>query len=542
MIRHIDSEKCTGCGQCFKSCSLDVFRLDTRQTELSPCMAACPAGTDIRAYNHLLQQNRLEEALEVLKKGTPFPALTGRVCFHPCESKCTRASMDESVNINALEQFLGDLDLQELPSRPAVRHLSRAAVVGSGPAGLAAAWYLALEGWPVTVFEALPKPGGMLRYGIPAYRLPDSVIDAHIRKLEALGVEFCCNTRIGEGCNLNLADLHDLGYRAVLLAPGLSAGKKLPLEGMELEGVFTGVEFLRDLRTGNAPAAGRRVCVVGGGNVAIDAAISAKMLGAEEVHMCCLEDREHMPAFEHNIKDALERGVTLHPTLGPARIEGKMGKACAVEFHVCTSLFNAEGKFSPVLDETQTVRIEADQVIFAIGQTGDFADIASGVDMRGPRILVSGSSMRTSREAVFAAGDAVTGPASVIQAIVGGRDAAHAMSRALNGLLVEDETPASRPVVEHMPIDKLPHLPRNERRANMNGGLFDEAVAGFDQLDAQAEAMRCLTCGSKASIRYGDDCMTCFSCELHCPADAIDVHPFKERLPYTLYDGEGGRI
>ena len=259
LIRHIDSEKCTGCGQCFKSCSLDVFRLDTRQTELSPCMAACPAGTDIRTYNHLLQQNRLEEALEVLKKGTPFPALTGRVCFHPCESKCTRASMDESVNINALEQFLGDLDLQELPSRPAVRHLSRAAVVGSGPAGLAAAWYLALEGWPVTVFEALPKPGGMLRYGIPAYRLPDSVIDAHIRKLEALGVEFCCNTRIGEGCNLNLADLHDLGYRAVLLAPGLSAGKKLPLEGMELEGVFTGVEFLRDLRTGNAPAAGRRV-------------------------------------------------------------------------------------------------------------------------------------------------------------------------------------------------------------------------------------------------------------------------------------------
>ena len=447
MIRHIDSEKCTGCGQCFKSCSLDVFRLDTRQTELSPCMAACPAGTDIRTYNHLLQQNRLEEALEVLKKGTPFPALTGRVCFHPCESKCTRASMDESVNINALEQFLGDLDLQELPSRPAVRHLSRAAVVGSGPAGLAAAWYLALEGWPVTVFEALPKPGGMLRYGIPAYRLPDSVIDAHIHKLEALGVEFCCNTRIGEGCNLNLADLHDLGYRAVLLAPGLSAGKKLPLEGMELEGVFTGVEFLRDLRTGNAPAAGRRVCVVGGGNVAIDAAISAKMLGAEEVHMCCLEDREHMPAFEHNIKDALERGVTLHPTLGPARIEGKNGKACAVEFHVCTSLFNAEGKFSPVLDETQTVRIEADQIIFAIGQTGDFADIASGVDMRGPRILVSGSSMRTSREAVFAAGDAVTGPASVIQAIVGGRDAAHAMSRALYGLLVEDETPASRPVV-----------------------------------------------------------------------------------------------
>lgn len=380
LIRHIDHEKCTGYSQCFKSCSLDVFRLDTRQPEVSPCMAACPAGTDIRTYNHLLQQNRLEEALDVLKRGTPFPALTGRVCFHPCKSKCSRASMDESVNINALEQFLGDLDLQELPARPAVRHLSRAAVIGSGPAGLSAAWHLASEGWPVTVFEALPKPGGMLRYGIPAYRLPDAVIDVHIRKLEALGVEFRCNVRIGEGADLSLADLHDLGFRAVLLAPGLSTGKRLPLEGMDLEGVFTGVEFLRALRLGNTPAVGRRVCVVGGGNVAIDAAISAKFLGAEEVFICCLEGREHMPAFEHNIKDALERGVVLHTSLGPARIEGD-GSVGAVVFKTCTSLFSEEGAFAPTFDESSEIRMEADQVIFAIGQTGDFADIASSVDM-----------------------------------------------------------------------------------------------------------------------------------------------------------------
>lgn len=505
-------------------------------------MAACPAGTDIRTYNHLIQQNRLEEALEVLKRGTPFPALTGRVCFHPCESRCTRASMDESVNINALEQFLGDLDLSSLPPEPAVRHLSRAAVVGSGPAGLSAAWYLALNGWPVTVFEALPRPGGMLRYGIPAYRLPDHVIDAYIRKLEALGVEFQCNVRIGEAGGLNLADLRDLGFRAVLLAPGLSEGRRLSLEGMELKGVFTGVEFLRDLRTGKIPVVERRVCVIGGGNVAIDAAISATMLGAEEVHMCCLESRDHMPAFEHNIRDALERGVILHPSLGPSRIMGKKGKVCSVEFKTCMSLFDAEGTFAPVFDESGRRLLETDQVIFAIGQTGNFADLAPGVDVRGPRITVSGPSMRTTRPGVFAAGDAVTGPASVIQALVGGRDAARAMERTLNGLLVEDETPVSRPVVESMPTDNLPRLPRNERKVNMEGTLSDEAVTGFDQLDAQAEAMRCLTCGSKASIRYGDDCMTCYSCELHCPSGAIDVHPFKERLPYTLYDGEGARI
>ena len=511
------------------------------QTALSPCTAACPAGTNMRSYNHLIQQNRLKEALEVLKQGTPFPAITGRVCFHPCESKCTRASMDESVNINALEQFLGDLDLNKMPERPSVRHLSRAAVIGSGPAGLAAAWYLALEGWPVTVFEALPQPGGMLRYGIPAYRLPDAVIEAHVRKLEALGVEFRCNVRIGEKEDLSLSDLHDLGYRAVLLAPGLSAGKRLPLEGMDLEGIFTGVEFLRSLREGNTPSIGRRVCVIGGGNVAIDAAISAKMLGAEEVSMCCLEDREHMPAFEHNIKDALEHGIILHPSLGPSSIQGNEGKACSVLFKVCTSLFNAEGRFSPAFDETKTVSIEADQVIFAIGQTGDFADIASGIDMNGPRIHVTGNSMRTSLPDVFAAGDAVTGPASVIEALVGGRNAAESMKRALNGLLVEDTPAAEKAIVDNMPIDKLPHLPRHERRS-VAGSINDEAVIGFDQLDAQAEAMRCLTCGSKSSIRYGDDCMTCYSCELHCPADAIDVHPFKERLPYTLYDDEGARI
>ena len=544
MIRHIDPEKCTGCGQCFKSCSLDVFRLHTDQPACSPCMAACPAGTDIRAYNHLLQQNRLEEALAVLKRGTPFPALTGRVCFHPCESECTRANMDASVNINALEQFLGDLDLQKLPEPAATRRLSRAAVVGSGPAGLAAAWHLALDGWPVTVFEALPRPGGMLRYGIPAYRLPDAVIDAQIRQLEALGVEFRCGVRIGEGKDLGMADLEDLGFRAVLLAPGLSAGKRLALEGMDLHGVHTGVEFLRALRMGGAPATGRRVCVIGGGNVAIDAAISARLLGAESVFMCCLEDREHMPAFEHNVRDALERGIVLHPALGPARIEGAEGRVSAVEFRACTALFDEQGSFAPRFDEARRERFEADSVIFAIGQSGDFADIASGVEMNGARIAVSGNSMRTSRPGVFAAGDAVTGPASVIQAIVGGRDAARAMSRALNGLLVEDsgQENEKRPVADNMPVDDLPRLPRNERKTRADGTPFDEAAIGFDQLDAQAEAMRCLTCGSKAVIAYNDDCMTCFSCELRCPAGAIDVHPFKERLPYTLYDGEGGRI
>lgn len=543
MIRLIDTEKCTGCGTCFKSCSLDVFRLDTRQAEASPCMAACPAGSDIRTYNHLIQQNKLEEALAVLKRTMPFPAITGRVCFHPCEKQCSRVELDEAVNINGLEQFLGDFDLSCRPTPPSVRHLGRAAVVGSGPAGLSAAWFMALDGWRVTVFEALPRPGGMLRYGIPAYRLPDEVIDAQIAQLEALGVEFRCGVKVGNGADLSLADLSDEGFRAVLLAPGLSVGRLLPLEGMDQAGVYSGVEFLRSVRMGEKPDLGSRVCVVGGGNVAIDAAISAKLMGADEVVMCCLEGRDNMPAFEHNIEDALAHGVDLRTSLGPVRIDGKDGNVCSIEFHRCVSLFNEQGAFAPKLDENSVERIDVDSVIFAIGQRGDFDDIASGLDRKGPFIAVSGNSMRTSLPNVFAAGDAVTGPASVVQAIAAGRNAAYAMCRALSGLLVEDRVDKSRPSLKNaMPLDSLRILPRNERRQKHSAGLFEESVIGFDQLEAQAEAMRCLTCGSKAFIAYGDDCMTCYSCELRCPAGAIDVHPYKERLPYTLYDGEGGRI
>lgn len=543
MIRLIDTEKCTGCGTCFKSCSLDVFRLDTHQPECSPCMKACPAGSDIRGFNHLIQQNKLKEALSLLKKTMPFPAITGRVCFHPCESQCSRTKIDSAVNINALEQFLGDFDLDSIPEKPSIRRLGRAAVVGSGPAGLSAAWFMALEGWHVTVFEALPRPGGMLRYGIPAYRLPDSVVDSQVAQLEALGVEFRCGIRIGNGADLSLVDLADEGFRAVLLAPGLSAGKKIPVEGIDLPGVYTGVEFLRSLRMGDEPELGRRVCVIGGGNVAIDAAISARLLGAEEVVMCCLEKREQMPAFEHNVQDALDHGIMLRTSLGPVRIEGKEGKACVVEFHRCDALFDKEGRFAPELNRDFVERIEADSIIFAIGQQGDFEDIASGLERNGALIAVSGSSMRTSLPDVFAAGDAVTGPSSVVQAVAAGRDAGRAMCRALSGLLVEDREEAPKPGLQNeMILNDLPRLPRNERRRNSAARLFEEALISFDQHEAQAESIRCLTCGSKAFIAYGDDCMTCYSCELRCPANAIDVHPYKERLPYTLYDGEGGRV
>ena len=274
MISFIDPEKCTGCGTCFKTCPLDVFRLDTEQREISPCTHACPAGTDIRACHYLLQQGRTEDALAVLKRTMPLPAVTGRVCFHPCERACTRKDVDEALNINALEQFLGDLDLS-LPATPFLRrHLSRVAVVGSGPAGLAAAWYLAEAGYHATVFESMPEPGGMLRYGIPACRLPDEVMEQQIRKFQDAGVEFVCSEKIGG--NGWLTGLKAEGFQAAVLAVGASEGRLPGVPGEKASGVMTGLDFLRALRSGEAPLApvgpGRRVLVVGGGDVAMDAA------------------------------------------------------------------------------------------------------------------------------------------------------------------------------------------------------------------------------------------------------------------------------
>ena len=431
MINVIDQDKCIGCGTCFKSCSLDVFRLDTDQSKVSPCMAACPAGTDIRGYNALVQQGKLEEAAQKLRQANPFPGITGRICFHPCEKECARNAVDGAVNINAVEQFLGDLDLPE--EQPAVRHTAKVAVVGSGPAGLSCACFMARMGYPVTVFEAAPRPGGMLRYGIPAYRLPDAVVKAHVARLEALGVSFRCNTRIGKGGDLTLGDLRRRGYKAFLLAPGTSLSRRIAIEGAELPGVLWGVEFLRAVRGDHAPTFSGHVVVVGGGDVAVDAAISAKRLGASSVSMVSLESEAELPAYPHNIADARDEGIDFQCGWGPVRVEGT-DAVSGLAVKACLSVKDASGAFRPSFDEAQTRTIPADAVIFAIGQAADLDPFAEDVAITPRRTIETAVvTFETSRPDVFAAGDAASGPASAIQAIAGGREAAFSMDRYLRG-------------------------------------------------------------------------------------------------------------
>lgn len=547
MINGIDVSKCTGCGTCSKTCALDVFRIDTDRDNLSPCMAACPAGTDIRGCNALMQQGDIAGAARKLREKNPFPALTGRVCPHGCETECRRTRVDGAVNINAVEQFLGDYELADKPDRPAIRHLAKVAVAGSGPAGLACAWFLASAGYPVTVFEALPEPGGMLRYGIPAYRLPTAVVEAHVAKLQALGVAFVCNVRVGEGGDVSFEDLKERGFRAVCVAPGANLGRRADVPGEDAPGVFHGVEFLRAVRAHRHDLApvlphfpvGGTVAVIGGGDVAMDAALSARRLGAARVVALCLEDEASMPAFPHNVADARAEGVTLEAGWGVTEVTERNGRVSGLRLRRCVSVWDENHAFRPRFDDGETREMDADAVIFAIGQASDLSPFPQLDKASLTRLQVDPVTFGTSIWNVFAAGDAVTGPASVIKAIAGGREAALSIERLLQGAHLHSERGETRQVADNLPGEGVLPAPRHERQAVEAPG-FGEKRQGLDVLDALSESARCMTCGARARVAYRDDCMTCFFCELRCPSEAIDVHPFKERLPYTIESNAGG--
>lgn len=538
MINTIDQQKCTGCGTCSKSCGLDVFRLDTNQPERSPCMVSCPAGTDIRGYQFLLQTGDTCGALRVLQQTNPFPAITGRVCFHPCETACARKHVDTAVNINGIEQFLGDEDLRRgLDEVPVLRHVAKIAVVGAGPAGLSAAWYLASMGYEVSVYEAMPEGGGMLRYAIPAYRLPAEVVRGQVNRLREMGVRFYFNTTIGAGKDITVSELRRRGYRVVILAAGTSQSKKIEIDGITLRGVRWGLEFLRDVRMDEVGPLSGTVVVVGGGDVAVDAAISARRLGAAKVVVVSLESEDALPAYPHNIEDACREGVEFLCGFGPVRVEGGSDTSgvSGLTVRPCLRVFDESGAFAPTFGEGTRV-VEATSIIFAIGQAPEkHLFDAEVLTSAAGYVQTDKRTGATDNMAVFAAGDLATGPASVVQAIAGGRESAVSADRYLRGVVILGERVKERSILaeDKLPRDNIPNFPRQGRALRHADG-FAELRLGFRLDEALAESVRCMTCGSKSYIAHNDDCMTCYTCELVCPANAIDVHPFKETLPRTL--------
>jgi NADPH-dependent glutamate synthase beta subunit-like oxidoreductase/CO/xanthine dehydrogenase FAD-binding subunit len=461
----------------------------------TPCVSACPSGTEIPYYLRLLREGDMSAAARRLLANNPLPAITGRVCPHFCEKECNRTDVDQAVSIRALERRVGDFILEnweQLGLEPAPDTGKKVAVVGAGPAGLSAAFYLRMQGVATDVFDRFDRAGGMLNHAIPGYRLPDSVVDRQVAILETLGVTFNLSVELGR--DITIRQLRDR-YDAVFLAIGTWRERELGIgEGAEL---ISGLEYLRRSRAVGGQEPAGRVLVIGGGNVAIDAAITAKRRGARTVTLACLEARPEMPAIAAEIDAALEEGVEILASCGPARLLLTDGCAAGMELIACTSVFNAEGQFAPTYDPSVVNTVEADKIVVAIGQQPDIAalriELPESVFQRG-FVSVDPETQETAVPGVFASGDFTSGPGYVTSAMGSGRRAAAGIMRRLNVEGVSDSSWALRQ--EHRLSSFAAGIPRvaaptlGVAARSMNS----EDVAGLTEEQVLTEASRCMDC------------------------------------------------
>ena len=533
----VDHELCNGCGICVDSCPLDIIRLDTiagDKEEISPCRSRCPAGVDMRTYLYFLRQGMIKEAGDVITEAMPFPAITGRVCPHPCESECARKEVDGAVNINSVERFLGDWLLNEKVEIVPKTHSAKTAIIGSGPAGLACAYYLAKLGYPVMVFEAMPVLGGMLRMGIPEYRLPKDVLDTQINRIKELGVEFKTDTAVGK--DITFKQLKE-DYETIFFATGSQLSKKIPLEGAEGIDVLWGLDFLRDVNLERKVGVKDRVVVIGGGNVAVDVALAALRLGAQEVRIACLESGDEIPAHKEEIAQALAEGVTIDEGWGPRRIMRNKKGVIGIDLACCTSICDETGKFAPCLDEQNTKTVDADMIILAIGQVPDLSLVPERMERaEGGTILIDPITGETSLPGVFAGGDIVSGASTVVEAIAAGRRAAVSIDRYHRKQDLKEGRDVTPERVKKPPKEGIPERTRletptlsvSERIRN-----FREVATGFDEDLAYMESQRCMTCGSRAVINVVEECRLCQACERNCPQKAASIRPAKVGAPFV---------
>ena len=469
----------------------------------TPCQHTCPVELDIPGYVSLIKEGKFLEAYCLIKQRNPFPSICGRVCHHPCESKCRRGQVDEPVAIRDLKRFVADyaaeLGIEYVPEVK-VRREERVAIIGAGPAGLSAAWDLALEGYPVTVFDALPVAGGMLAVGIPEYRLPKDILEREVEAVARLGVDIRLNTRIDD-----IESLQKDGYQAVFIAVGAHKGDKMEIPGEELGGVYDATDFLREANLGKKVKVGKRVAVIGGGNSAIDAARVALRKGAETVTILYRRQKKDMPAIAEEIESAEEEGIQLHCLTVPTKILGQNGRVVGIE---CVRMelkeFDRSGRKTPYPVEGSEYAVDVDMVIEAIGQRPDTSFIkGNGIKIgRGGVIVIDPRTLATDRKGVFAGGDATTGPRTVVEAIAVGQRAACSIKRYLEGkelsplierdgykpiaissLLPTDEETRERAKVRAAEIDMT------DRRAS-----FKEIVLPYTAEEAREEASRCLRC------------------------------------------------
>jgi heterodisulfide reductase subunit A-like polyferredoxin len=553
--RYVDETKCNGCSECTNACPVQIPNRFDRELGKrkaiakhyaqatpnifgilknghSPCKVACPANVNVQGYVQLIRKKEYIKAVNLIRERNPLAAICGRICTHPCESKCTRGKADEPLAIRLLKRFASDKEIQMLesgklslpPEKKPAASAKKVAVIGAGPAGLTVASDLADRGFAVTVYEAQPAAGGMLRYGIPEYRLPKKVLDHEIELIRRKGVRFVFDCRVGKDITLDqLRKDND----AVFIGAGVTKGRLLGVEGENKQGVLQGVDFLRQAANkGSRPVVKARVVVIGGGNVAVDVARTALRLGAKTVEMVSLEGRHEMPAYPEEVEATLHEGIKVTNGWGPRRILGN-GSVTGIEMKKCTQVFGTDGRFNPAYDEQQRISIEADQIITAIGQTGDDAFVGHvGAQTQGRYFKADPVTLQTSLDGVFAGGDAVSGPKSVIEAVAAGNRAAESIERYLTGkdMVSQRFDSTIKPVPEELlpAIDDVEEEPRakaGELPVAQRVGSFKEVEMGLTEEQALVEAERCLNCAL---------CSECKECVEACKQNAID-HLMGER-------------
>ena len=516
----------------------DVNRINCYDTGTAPCKTACPAHIAVQGYLKLAKEGRYDDALALIKKDNPLPAVCGHVCNRRCEDACTRGSIDEAVAIDEVKRFLAERDLNAetryIP-KPTIPSLKggfdeKIAIIGAGPAGLSCAYYLALTGYQPTIFEKNEQPGDMLRYGIPSYKLEKDLLVAEIDVIRELGVEIRCGVEIGK--DITIEELREQGYKGFYVAIGCQRGRKPGITGENAEGVYTAVDFLREAGTKEKFALNGDVVVVGGGNVAIDAARISSRCTDAKISMFCLEQQETMPASREEIQEALGEGIALNCGWGPKEVLEENGKVTGVVFKKCTRVLDEKGRFSPEYEEEQTMTVSCQHVIFSVGQAIDWGNLLDNLDVkRRPNgsALANGLTYQTSEPDIFVGGDVYTGPKFAIDAIAAGREGAISLHRYVHENCTLTIGRNRRDFVEldkeNISVDgydiskrQIPSKTDEKEQA----ATFRDLSHSLTEEQVQAETSRCLSCG--ASVVDPNKCIGCGVCTTKCVFDAIHLH------------------
>jgi NADPH-dependent glutamate synthase beta subunit-like oxidoreductase/NAD-dependent dihydropyrimidine dehydrogenase PreA subunit len=568
-VAQVDTDGCVACGECVETCHMNALRLGQKicsttplpeaprelprdttwgpdkwnpdyrinrkvvsDTGTSPCKAQCPAHIGIQGYIKLASQGRYTEALELIKYENPFPAVCGRICPRACESVCTRGDIDAPIAIDDIKRFISEQDLnQDRRYIPKVKNQyeNKIAIVGAGPGGLSCAYFLAVEGYQVTVFEKEKVLGGMLTLGIPSFRLEKEVVNAEIDILREIGVAFETGIEVGKDVSLNA--LRQQGFEAFYIAIGAQAGRHLGIAGEDAAGVTSGVDFLRRVNLNEDETLKGETVVIGGGNVAIDVARAAVRVGSSEVEMYCLESRDEMPSLDEEISQALAEGIGINNAFGPERILTEHGRAIGVVFKKCVSVFDENGRFSPKYDESETRTVKADNILVSIGQAMDWGDLLEGGKLKlnpNGTIVADPDTYQAGDPDVFAGGDAFTGPKLAIDAIALGKEGAISIHRfvqpgksLVHGRIKREYCALDKAGLDLGGYDRLPRQRSNEVDGQQSRGTFRDLRATFTEDQLKKETERCLGCGAVMVDEFM--CVGCGSCTTKCKFDAISL-------------------